>query len=378
VVADTNRLLNPVFEMQLVGKNEWRALVPIAGCGLTNLTWRFKGVGEYVSGSESFSTGVTYWADSGELRRLPGVGTCAESGPEGRLSIPLDKGNYVALTLNTETLKFQACRAEYQNFNLWSAPSDVFSDGNGQDPKRTTLNTFDAWPVSQEETYLQAFAGYPSQTNIFISGPFNTLGSDFMAGHAAYVSERTLVDTTLTTPNVASSATWRLRLKAATAPGATATGTTGATPPDGLRGHLQASRAGCGQPPHYLVPEGFFTNFNYAIRDTARNSIPRSISPQTPSISRSLLPGRGEFYEYRVTQTTFPHWRQYRGQDGPPPASSGSRRCRPEGQRAADRHPSPPAIDHSPVETICAECPFFNEAETRISVHMPTRIKSTS
>jgi hypothetical protein len=311
VEADTNQFPSPI-EMVLVGEHEWRGMVPIAGTGITNLTWRFKAVGEYVPGSGAFSTGITYWASVSGITggRVPYGGYCVETNENSQLNVFVDEGNYVLLTLNTDTLQYSAVRGEYQNFNVWPAPVNFFSESNGQDPKHSYVNTFDTWPTNEYRTYLQAFAGYPTTTNVFSRDPFFTFAPVCVAGSAAYVSERTIADNTVNAPvgaqkfrNVA------MRLKGGDGQlGLGYIHNRVETLPDGLQAVTFKARLGQTSDNYDISYfRNGFTNFNYSLKATARAVSAVGLSPENPSVSLiGYYSDPDNFYEYRVVQVKDP------------------------------------------------------------------------
>ncbi len=296
--------------MTLVGDHAWRALVPLTGLSLTNLTWRFKAAGHYEPGSEAASTGVTYWAAASGTSfsgTLPRAGLCAETDGSGRLSVSVDTGNYVMLTFNTETLQVQASRGEYQDFNAWPAPASVFTEGNGSDPITVHPNTFSQWPTNAFTTFCEPVAAFVSSTNVYQAGPFSTPQS-WAAGNAAYCSERTLVDNTLNAvPGVSKFRNLALRLKGASAPGFVQT--SAATLPDGLRDVSFKCRLSqeVSQEAVVYYRHGA-TNFNYLVRANAFAVTSAMLSPETPSLSLAgYYRDANNFYEYRITQIMDPN-----------------------------------------------------------------------
>ena len=307
VVADTNLFANPI-EMTVVGDNLWRGQVPIAGSGISNLVWRFKGEGEYVAGSGLISTNVTYWGGVSGVtaQRVPYGGMCGVTNESGLLSVLVDQGNYVFLSFNTETLEYLATRGEYQSFNLWPAPVNIFTESNGQDPKHSYLNTFNEWEVNKDRTFLQAFAGYPSTTNVFVRDPFLTFPPECAAGSAAYVSERTIADNTVNSPtNTLKFRNVAMRLKGGD--GSLGLGyihTRVATLPDGLKEINFKGRLGQTSDNYDVCyNRNGFTNLNYLVRATARGTSAVTMSPQNPSVSLvGYYRDADNFYEFRVTQ----------------------------------------------------------------------------
>lgn len=309
--AKTDLLPDPI-EMELCGDKQWRAMVPIAGTGTTNLTWYFKAAEEYIPGTGLVSTDFTYWAGvSGVVGgRVPYGGVCVPTNNTGRLSVIVDSGNYIMLTLNTDpnSLQYIATRAEYQNFNRWPAPVDVFTESNGQDPKHSYLNTFDQWPTNQYSTSFEPIADYVTTTNVYKREPFTTPGN-WVAGSAAYVSERPLVDNTVNA--VAGAVKFRnlgLRLKGGN--GVLGLGyvqNSAVSLTDGLKEFRFKSRLGQEALSTDVAYYRYgFTNNNYTLRLNMQ-SLAGGAGPETPSVSLiGYYQGPGLFYEYRVSQVKDP------------------------------------------------------------------------
>ena len=310
--AETDQLNDPVA-MALSGNGEWRGMAPLAGTGITNLTWRFKAIGEYVPGSEQFSTGVTYWAALDGVRggNVPYGGICAVTNANGRLSVGVDSGNYAMLTLNTESLQYLASRAEYQNFNRWPAPANFFSESNGQDPKQSFANNFDAWPANVYGSTLNSqgqgvafepIIGFPATTNSYTRDPFRTPRL-WEAGSAAYVSERPF-DKLNEPAGYFNFRNLALRLKGGD--GALGLGyvhNTVATLPDGLKEFSFKCRLGQGAlDTDIAYYRSGFSSQNYGVWATTF-AFANSMSPETPSLSLiGYYQDADHFYEYRVTQ----------------------------------------------------------------------------
>ena len=300
VVTEPN---NELVEMTLAGDDEWRGMVPVGGQGLTNLTWHFRGENAYVQGEDSFSSGVVHWAQDfqAEAGRLPYGGRCVETNSSGRCSVLVDSTGFVQINLNTHTLDYMARRAEYQNFNDWPAPSDIFSESSGQDPKLRLINTFDGWPTNVTDRKYEYFVGYPSSTNQFWSDPRTTIGG-WVAGHSAYVAERTEADVNNSPGGLYDLQNLAMRLKGGD-------GDLGLgfiyniveTRTDGLKELSFKCRLGQPFDPNYIVYNFNFMRTNYLVR--ASVFLDSGNAPERPSVSLiAYYTGPQNFYEYRITQ----------------------------------------------------------------------------
>ena len=303
--AETDQHSEPIA-MALTGDNEWRAMAPVALPSVTNLTWRFKGSGEYVVGAEAASTGVTYWAGQGAVPggSVPYGGACVPTNRAGRLSVRIDSGTYAMLTLNTDKLQYMANRAEYQNFNFWPAPLSTYTESNGQVERLHFLNTFDSWPTNAAETYQEPFIGTVSQTNAYSLSPFSTPGN-WTACNAKFVTERTFDSNPLAYNNARNTA---LRLRGDdTGLGLGCVNNTAMTLPDGLKTVTFKSRLEQTSSNNDIVyKRDDFTKTNYLVR-AAVNASGNSMSPETPSLSLiAYYRDPGNFYEFKITQVANP------------------------------------------------------------------------
>lgn len=306
VVAD--QYAEPI-NMALVGDDEWRGMVPVNNGGITNLSWVFRGLGEYTEGSDQFSANPVYWSEQSQANvgKVPYGGMCVvTSNSAPRIQVTVDMGGYVQILFNTRTLAYMASRAEYQNFNAWPAPPETFTESSGQAAKQRFLNTFDPWAANLSTVFNEYFvvqpANYLANTNYSVE-PFET-ANGWLAGSAAYVRDRALADYdnsdgTLNYRNIA------LRLKGGSAAlGLGYVHNRVNTRPNGLQQLTFKSRLG--QPINRNEIAWYryaFTNSNYLVRATVRADA--GMSPEAPSISLiGYYRDPGNFYEYRVTQVT--------------------------------------------------------------------------
>lgn len=301
----TDQHAEPI-EMTLVGDDEWRGLVPLHNQALTNLAWYFKGEDIYVPGSDTFDTNPVYWAEQAQIGtgNVPYGGKCVETDRFSRIRVSASSSGYVQILFNTRTLEYMASRAEYQNFNEWPAPPNVFSDSSGQDPKLRLENTFDAWPTNRSTFYSEYFIGVPVYTNKYIREPFDTFNG-WLAGSAAYVVERISTDA----DNKPEGVTWfrnvALRLKGGDpALGLGYVHNKVGTRPDGIQQIAFDCRLGQAADrfdvAYYKLG---FTNKNYLVRATVGSDAGAGFSPENPSVSViGYYKDPDNFYEYRMTQ----------------------------------------------------------------------------
>lgn len=303
VYVVTDQHTEPIA-MDLVGDHQWRGLVPLAGITPTNLTWSLMAEKEYLPGSESFETNVIYWAtavsQSGSVPTLPYGGLGALTNQSSRIIVRVTDSGYMEVNFNTETLEFLANRAEYQNFNSWPARDEYFSESSGQSDKQHYVNTFDQWDINVDQTFNEYFTFIVPPATEYSRDPFET-PLDWVAGSAAYVSERTL-DTLHGPPGILNYRNLALRLKGGDPVlGLGYVYNQVATLPDGLKTLKFKARIGQRTDnfdiSYYL---NSFTDQNYVFKADVQCG---QISPENPSVSVvGYYSNPGQFYEFRVTQ----------------------------------------------------------------------------
>jgi hypothetical protein len=303
---------NPI-QMTLVSNDLWRGMVPVGNGSITNLLFCFKGEREYVTGNNSYSSNAVYWAGAmaNTAGAVPFGGVCGDPqdtppAEEMRIRVAVTGGGYVQVLFNVNTLEYMTSRAEYQNFNAWSAPPDVFTDSDGQASKKRFMNTFDAWPENGTLTIQEFFVGYPSRTNVFVREPYNTFNG-WLTGSSAYTVERnkatgdnTPSESLLTYRNVA------LQLEGGSSGlGLGYVHNTENTLPDGMdRISFKARLSRPANPFEAAYYKLGFADNNYTVR-LRISADPENISPGNPTISVfGYYSSPDSFYEYRITQVT--------------------------------------------------------------------------
>lgn len=291
-------------EMRLTGDDEWSGWVPCRSIG-DRLSVQFRGFGRCVEGASSVSGGAVCWTDAAVAapRGLPCAGVCGETNENARLTLAVEGGNYVRLTFNSRTRAFTACRAEYQTFNAWTAPYDVFTSGTDSGMSVPLSNTFDTWPTHVAPSLGEFFAYEPAVTNVQAT-PFAT-GAGWTAIRAGHVRERLAV----TDGNAPSGASGFRNVALCLQGGPSASGlgalyTTAASRTDGL-GEISLKhrlRQSLGRYDIAYQCNGF-TNRNYAVLANLRAET--SLSPEHPSLSViGYYQDADHFYEFRMSQTT--------------------------------------------------------------------------
>jgi len=297
------------IQMNLVDDHQWRGLVPVTGLTPTNLSWNLMAESEYFDGAESYSTNRTYWAAAaslnGSVPNLPYGGVFVETNESARITVEVEDSGYMMVSFNTETLVFLITRAEYQNFNAWPAREDFFSESSGQSDKQSFENDFDEWPLSEDQVFIEPFAAFVSTTNVYQRDPFIT-PLDWVAGSAAYVSERTL-DTEYGPAGINNYRNLALRLKGGdTALGLGYVYNTLTTLPDGLKQINFKARIGQSSDNTQIsYNRDFFTLPSYTV--TANKVGSGNMSPENPSVSIvGYYQDYQNFYEFRVVQVANP------------------------------------------------------------------------
>ncbi len=299
--------------MTLVGDELWRGMVPLNNGSITNLSWCFKGTNVYVQGQDDFSTNPVYWAEQSQAATglLPYGGKCVEAGAAARIRVLVDGGGYVQLIFNTGTngadaLTYMASRGEYQNFNVWTAPPDKFTESGGQPEKQRFLDTFDAWPTNISVVKDEYFRSAPPSTNVYVREPLLTQNG-WWKGSSAYVLDRFSGDEYNRPPGETFFRNVSLRLKGGDpALGLGYVHNRVETRTDGVREISFKCRLG--QSTDRFTASYYtlgFANQNYLVR--AQGGADAGMSPEAPTMSLlGYYNDPDNFYEFRMNQVTNP------------------------------------------------------------------------
>jgi len=296
---------NPI-PMTLISNDVWRGMIPLANGHQTNLQFYFRGDNKYDPDNQRFLT--NYWAEPSQalVGVVPFGGVCTErlTRPDNPMRVTALGGGYIQVVFNANTLEYMTSRAEYQNFNLWAAPPDVFTDSNGQVSKQRFPNTLDAWTANGTRTVDEFFLGRPAQTNVYNTYPFVTFNG-WLSGGSAYAVDRLAADMYNTAdPSDQKFRNVAVRLKG----GGEGLGLgyihnrEGNTLPDGIDRISFKCRLGQVASPREAVyyTQGFLMQ-NYLVR--ASVGADAGMSPQEPSLSvLGYYLDYDNFYEYRMTQ----------------------------------------------------------------------------
>ncbi len=298
---------NPI-PMTLISNDVWRGMIPIANVQ-TNLQFYFRGNRKYDAATGTVQDDPVYWAEPSQalIGVVPFGGVCAAyaNRQEVRpMRVTALGGGFVQVTFDANTLEYMTSRAEYQNFNGWAAPPDVFTDSNGQVSKQRLSNTFDSWPAHGTRTVDEFFLGYPAQTNVYNELPYLTING-WLSGSSAYVVDRLAADV-FNTPDPSNQRFRNVAIRLQGGEAGLGLGyihnREGNTLPDGIDRISFKCRLGQVASPDKAIwykPGG--TMQNYLVR--ASVGADRNMSPQEPSLSvLGYYQDFQNFYEYRMTQ----------------------------------------------------------------------------
>jgi len=300
---------NPI-PMTLVSNDVWRGMIPLANGGQTNLQFYFRGDRKYDPATVTVQDDPVYWAehDQALVGTVPFGGVCATYAD--RLEVrPMNVtalgGSFVQVTFDANSREYMTRRAEYQDFNDWVAPPDVFTDSNGQVAKQRFSNTFDSWPANGTQTVDEFFRGYPAQTNVYSTTPFDTING-WKSGSSAYVVDRLRADASNRPDGVDQRFFRNVAIRLQGGEAGLGLGyihnQEGSTLPDGIDRISFKCRLGQVVSRNEVVyyTQGFLEQ-NYLVR--ANVEAAPDMSPQEPSLSVvGYYTSRDSFYEYRMTQ----------------------------------------------------------------------------
>nr|MBP7637683.1 PKD domain-containing protein [Kiritimatiellia bacterium] len=286
----------------------WRGIVPLAGRDPTNLCFYVCGESRYDAVSDTFLPDPVYWGDASQTvpLTLPVTGVCGSGGvpPEHRIRVSTAGSGCVHVLFDDLTGAYRVTRAEYQNFNGWAAPPDVFTDSNGQVGKQKITQSFDGWTTNVTQRVTEYFAGYPAETNVFAASPSVTFNG-WVRGSSAYAVDRLPAEADNTPdpadPKFRNVAVMLMGGKAGLGLGYIHN-REGYTLPDGIDRISFKCRLGQVASPREAVyyTQGFLMQ-NYLVR--ASVGADAGMSSQEPSLSvLGYYLDYDNFYEYRMTQ----------------------------------------------------------------------------
>jgi len=298
------------IKMELVGDHKWRGMVPLGGIAPTSVSWNLRAEKKYSDGSESYATNLIYWSSTSAASSfdpvLPSGGVFGETNASKKLTIKVDDGGYMKVDFDTRTLEFLATRAEYQNFNDWSARDDYFSDSSGQSDKKRYENTFDELSLSDYRTFFEDFTTLENATGEFERGPFETPGR-WLAGTAANIEERT-IDVNYGPPGIEDYRNRSLRLKGGDPLlGLGYVYNNSINLPDGLQYVNFKARGGqVFNNTEICYYRNYFSESGYAV--TVGRAFAAAKSPEYPYLSViTYYQDYNNFYEFRVVQEQDPY-----------------------------------------------------------------------
>lgn len=296
------------IEMRLVGDHQWRGLVPVSSIAPIELCWSIMGEAEYIEGSDTFETNFVHWSSAesinGSVSTLPCSGVCVETNSNGRSLVSISSGSYMEVNFDTETLQFEANAAQYQNFNSWITPVDLFCASSVSLNRQCYENSFDQYLISIGDIIVEPFNYSGSVDDSFDYEPFET-PDGWNACSAGYVKERT-IDGVYAPVGMADYRNRSLRLNGSEAiygPGFvynSASATTDGLKSIRLKTHLGESSSSV----DICYELGYFatSNYSYNVQCSALQ-----LSPDNPSLSLiAYYQDYNNYYEFRVVQIQDP------------------------------------------------------------------------
>ncbi len=214
---NTDLQYDPI-EMELIGDDVWRGMVPVYKWAKTteDFTVYFSGTNTYrvgidANGKKTYSIDdkARFWNEADSYAAIPTGGICAESAVEpydGIMKFTIPQSGYVSLTLDLNDNSYKARRSEYQDFNEWQAWDAFFAstfynrdaqaykddiDGNGEEGST-------GWDESMPDTQDEYFR--VASSNLWVDSVFKdyivTDRKTFELANASYVGELEQVNAT--------------------------------------------------------------------------------------------------------------------------------------------------------------------------------------
>lgn len=200
MLAVTDFLDEPV-ELQLIGDDVWRGYIPLAALTENTFNFYFMATNTYVATTNADGLILherngtpRYWSkDENGKATTPGVyypmptgGFSKEYTEAFWMPIACSGSAYAGVQIDLNTMEYQVCRAEYQNFNDWTGYTNYFARSYGQPDKRPYKENFDTW-VSNVDDALYEYFDQVVPDNQFNSyrASFVT-HTDWMAYNATY------------------------------------------------------------------------------------------------------------------------------------------------------------------------------------------------
>ena len=127
----TEGSLAKAYDMELIGDNQWRVLVPVKKTDEGTCRFHFRGCNRQTAGADWVEGEDFVWSPEKEtLNQLPGSGKLMPEASSRGATFTLDHAaGYLEFKMSDRFLTFTVARAEMQDFNAWhdaAAPRDKF------------------------------------------------------------------------------------------------------------------------------------------------------------------------------------------------------------------------------------------------------------
>ena len=296
------------IEMRLVGDHLWRGLVPVSSIAPIELGWSIMADAEHIDGVGNFETNFLFWSSTepinGSVPTMPCSGACVETNSNGRTLVSISGGSYMEVNFNTENLEFEANMAQYQNFNSWFTPVDLFCESSVSLERQSYENNFEQYSFSAGDVVVEPLNFSGTVSDSFDYEPFATPGG-WVACSAGYVEERT-IDADYAPVGMDDYRNRALRLNGSEAiygPGFVYNSVSAVT--DGLKSLRLKTRLGeSSSSADICYNLSCFTASNYSCRVQSRAL---HMSPENPSLSViAYYQDYNNYYEFRVVQRQDP------------------------------------------------------------------------
>ncbi len=163
--------------MELVDDEVWQGVTLVTG--ITNLTFKFKGLDRYTNDAAFFSPTPVVWGDNDQDFPYPPVAGYLELDATNSIRAELEYSGFLLMRFNADnnaTNAYIVKRAVYQNFNTWQASKVYFEESQGLYGIQSFPEDFNAWTTDaylagsdlgepfQNETPSDEFKVYPFMT----------------------------------------------------------------------------------------------------------------------------------------------------------------------------------------------------------------------
>ncbi|MBP5510815.1 MAG: hypothetical protein J6Z49_07860 [Kiritimatiellae bacterium] len=205
MLAVTDFLDEPV-EMQLIGDDVWRGYIPLAALPENTNTFNFYFMVTNTYVATTNADGLIlhernavprYWSKdengkataSGNAYPMPTGGFSKEYTEAFWMPIACSGSAYAGVQIDLNTMEYQVCRAEYQNFNDWTGYTNYFARSYGQPDKRPYKENFDTWLSNVDDAQYEYFDQLVPAGEINAYRASFVTHTDWKAYNATYAEE---------------------------------------------------------------------------------------------------------------------------------------------------------------------------------------------